>query len=147
MDRRVLEAWRRLAERNLFFRGMNAWLGFRRVQIPFDVADRVDGHTGWPWAHLMKLAMTAVASFSSAPLYLMIVVASGFAVLALILGLQTLYFKFNGHAVDGFTTVILLILILGSAIMFGLGLMGVYIARIYVEVKGRPRYIIAEQVK
>jgi glycosyltransferase involved in cell wall biosynthesis len=147
MDRRVIDAWRRLCERNLFFRGMNAWLGFRRVQIPFDVADRVDGQTGWSLAHLMKLAMTAVASFSSAPLYLMNLAASGFAVLALLLGLQTLYFKFNGHAVDGFTTVILLILILGSAIMFGLGLMGVYIARIYDEVKGRPRYIIAEQLK
>lgn len=147
MDRRVLDAWRRLCERNLFFRGMNAWLGFRRVQIPFDVAERVGGRTGWSLAHLIKLAMTAVTSFSSAPLYLMIVVASGFAFLALLLGVQTVYLKFSGHAVDGFTTVILLILILGSAVMFGLGLMGVYIARIYDEVKGRPRYVIAELVK
>lgn len=147
MDRRVLDAWRGLCERNLFFRGMNAWLGFRRVQIPFDVAERVGGQTGWSLAHLIKLAMTAVTSFSSAPLYLMIVVASGFAFLALLLGVQTVYLKFSGHAVDGFTTVILLILILGSAVMFGLGLMGVYIARIYDEVKGRPRYVIAELAK
>lgn len=147
MDRRVLDAWRSLCERNLFFRGMNAWLGFRRVQIPFDVAERVGGQTGWSLAHLIKLAMTAVTSFSSAPLYLMIVVASGFAFLALILGVQTVYLKLSGHAIDGFTTVILLILILGSAVMFGLGLMGVYIARIYDEVKGRPRYVIAELVK
>ncbi len=147
MDRRVLNAWLRLYERNLFFRGMNAWLGFRRVQIPFDVAERAGGQTGWSSIKLLKLAMTAVTSFSSAPLYLMILVAVVFAALALPLGLQTLFLKIRGHAVDGFTTVILLILILGSMVMFGIGLVGVYVARIYEEVKGRPRYVIAEQVK
>jgi glycosyltransferase involved in cell wall biosynthesis len=147
MDRRVLDAWRRLSEHILFFRGMNAWLGFRRVQIPFDVPERASGQTGWSLVQLIKLAMTAMTSFSSAPLYLILFVGMGFAAFAFVLGLQTLYSKFIGHAVDGFTTVILLILILGGVVMFGLGLIGVYIARIYDEVKGRPRYIIAEHVK
>lgn len=146
MDRRVLDAWRRLGERNLFFRGMNAWLGFKRIQIPFDIVDRVDGKSGWSVIQLMKLALTAVTSFSSAPLYIMIFVGLIFSTFALIIGLQTAYLKFGGHAVDGFTTVILLILIVGGVVSFGLGLIGVYIARIYDEVKGRPRYIIAEQV-
>lgn len=147
MDRRVLEAWRKLRERNLFFRGMNAWLGFYRIQIPFDVAERVNGRTSWSLFKLMKLALTAVTSFSSVPLYLMIFLGVAFGLVALPLALQALYLKFNGYAVDGFTTVILLILVLGSAVMFSLGLMGVYIAKIYDEVKARPRYIISEQVR
>ena len=65
MDRRVLDAWQRLGEHILFFRGMNAWLGFRRVQLPFDVAERSSGQTGWSLVQRTKLAMTAVTSFSS----------------------------------------------------------------------------------
>jgi glycosyltransferase involved in cell wall biosynthesis len=147
MDRRVLDAWRKMDERNLFFRGMNAWLGFRRVQIPFDVADRVDGESNWSIIQLARLAVTAVTSFSSAPLYLLSLTGLGFSIFACAVGLQTIYFKISGQAVDGFTTVILLLLILGGAIMLGLGLIGLYIARIYDEVKGRPRYVVAERVE
>ena len=146
MDRRVLDAWRRMGERNLFFRGMNAWLGFRRVQIPFNVEERVGGESGWSIIQLARLAMTAVTSFSSMPLYLLIAAGLGFALFAALIGGQTLYLKLSGHAVEGFTTVILVLLILGSAVMLGLGLIGIYIARIYEEVKGRPRFVIAEQV-
>lgn len=147
MDRRVLEAWRKMGERNLFFRGMNAWLGFRREQVLFDVAERVGGKSGWSISQLARLAMTAVTSFSSAPLYLLLAAGLGFAGFAIVLSLQTLYLKLSGHAVDGFTTVILLLLILGSAVMLGLGLIGIYIARIYEEVKGRPRYVVAERAE
>nr|WP_315488474.1 glycosyltransferase family 2 protein [uncultured Rhodoferax sp.] len=146
MDRRVLDAWRGMGERNLFFRGMNAWLGFRRVQIPFDVPDRTGGESNWSVLQLVRLAMTAVTSFSSAPLQLITFTGAGFAVFALVLGTQTLYQKIAGHAVDGFTTVILLLLVIGGAVMLGLGIIGTYIARIYEEVKGRPRYIVAERV-
>jgi glycosyltransferase involved in cell wall biosynthesis len=146
MDRRVLDAWRGMGERNLFFRGMNAWLGFRRVQIPFDVPDRTGGESNWSVLQLARLAMTAVTSFSSAPLQLITFTGAGFAVFAIVLGTQTLYQKIAGHAVDGFTTVILLLLVIGGAVMLGLGIIGTYIARIYEEVKGRPRYIVAERV-
>lgn len=147
MDRRVLEAWRGMSERNLFFRGMNAWLGFRRVQIPFDVANRVEGESNWSIVQLARLAITAVTSFSSAPLHLLSLAGLIFSIFAFLLGLETLYIKISGQAVDGFTTVILLLLILGGAVMLGLGLIGVYIARIYDEIKGRPRYVIAERVE
>jgi glycosyltransferase involved in cell wall biosynthesis len=147
MDRRVLDAWRQMGERNLFFRGMSAWLGFRRVQIPFNVEERVGGESGWSIIQLAKLALNAVTTFSSAPLYLLIATGLGFALFALVLGVQTLYQKLIGNAVDGFTTIILLLLILGTAVMLGLGLIGIYIARIYGEVKGRPRFVIAERAE
>lgn len=147
MDRRVVSAWQSLGERNLFFRGMNAWLGFRREQIPFDVGDRAEGRSGWSVLQLVKLALTAVTSFSSAPLYLIMAMGMIFLGIAFVIGVQTIYMKITGMAVDGFTTVILLLLLVGGVLSFGLGLMGVYIARIYDEVKGRPRYIIAEQTE
>ena len=145
MDRRVLDAWRSLGERNLFFRGMHAWLGFRRVQLPFEVPERAGGHSGWSAWALLRLAITAVTSFSSAPLQLISLAGGAFALFALVLGVQTLYQKMSGHALDGFTTVILLLLVIGSVTMLGLGIIGSYIARIYDEVKARPRYIIAER--
>ena len=147
MDRRVLQAWRRMGEHNLFFRGMNAWLGFKRVQIPFNVPERAGGESTWSVLQLTRLAMTAVTSFSSAPLQLITLTGAAFAVFALLLGGQTLYLKIFGRAVDGFTTVILLLLVIGGAVMLGLGIIGTYIARIYEEVKGRPRYIVAERLE
>ena len=147
MDRRVLQAWRRMGEHNLFFRGMNAWLGFKRVQIPFNVPERTGGESTWSVLQLTRLAITAVTSFSSAPLQLITLTGAAFAVFALLLGGQTLYLKIFGRAVDGFTTVILLLLVIGGAVMLGLGIIGTYIARIYEEVKGRPRYIVAERLE
>lgn len=147
MDRRVLEAWRGMGERSLFFRGMNAWLGFKREQIPFDVPVRIGGQSSWSTFQLIKLAMTAVTSFSTIPLHLVTLTGIAFAVFAFILGAQTLYLKISGEAIDGFTTVIILILVTGGVVMLGLGIIGTYIERIYEEVKGRPRYVIAEQVE
>jgi glycosyltransferase involved in cell wall biosynthesis len=144
MDQKVLSAWKQMGESNLFFRGMNAWLGFKRTQIEFSVAPRAGGSSGWSLLKLLRLGITAVTSFSSAPLYMLVLMGLGFGFFALILGIQTLYMKLSGHALDGFTTVIFLILLLGSAIMFGMALMGVYIAQIYDEVKHRPRYVIRE---
>ena len=147
MDQRVLQAWLKLGERNLFFRGMHAWLCFRRVQLPFDVPERAGGHTSWSLWSLLRLAVTALTSFSSAPLQLISLAGAGFGMVALVLGVQTLYLKLSGTAIPGFTTVILLLLLIGSVMMIGLGIIGSYIARIYDEVKGRPRYIVAEQAR
>lgn len=146
VDRKVVEAWLQMGERNLFFRGMIAWLGFRHVQLPFTVPDRVSGHSRWSVFSLIKLSLTAITAFSSLPLQL--VTISGFIFLgfSIVLGIQSLWLKLTGNAVEGFTTVILLLLIIGSIIMISLGIIGVYVARIYEEVKRRPRYVIAEML-
>jgi glycosyltransferase involved in cell wall biosynthesis len=146
MDRRVIDAWLKLGEHSLFFRGMVAWLGFRHVQIPFMVQDRVEGQSHWSVFQLIRLAVTAVTAFSSFPLHFITLAGMGFLVFAVILGSQTLFYKLVGEAVSGFATVILLLLIIGGALMIGLGVIGEYISRIYDEVKGRPRYIIAERI-
>jgi glycosyltransferase involved in cell wall biosynthesis len=146
LDRRVLAEWRALPERNLFFRGMVAWLGFRRVQVPFSVSPRAGGASRFtPWA-LLNLGLTAVTAFSTVPLRLVSLVGGLFLLFSVALGLQTLWMWGAGHAVSGFTTVILLLLVLGSAVLIALGVIGEYLARIYQEVKGRPRYVAAERI-
>jgi glycosyltransferase involved in cell wall biosynthesis len=146
MDRRAVDAYLQMKERNVFFRGMSAWVGFRRVQLPFVVANRASGASSWSLKSLMRLGLTAVTSFSGAPLYLVLIGSVIFAILAFLMMLQTLYRFIIGDALSGFTTVILLELIIGAVLMFGIGLIGLYLARIYDEVKARPRYIVAETV-
>lgn len=144
LDRKVVEAWRGLTERTTFFRGLSAWLGFRRTTFKFIVADRTIGQSKWRLSHLIRLSSSAVTAFSARPLQLITLMGGLSVIGALILIIQTLITYCAGHAADGFTTVILLQLLIGGLIMISLGLIGVYIGRIYDEIKGRPRYIISE---
>ena len=145
IDRRVLEAWARMGERNVFFRGMSAWLGFKRKALPFEVAPRAGGSSGWSPVRLIRLGLTGVTAFSSAPIHVITAMGCLFLVFAVLLGLHTLYNWRYGGAQTGFTTVIVLVLMVGSMILIGLGVIGLYVARIYEEVKGRPRYVVCEQ--
>jgi glycosyltransferase involved in cell wall biosynthesis len=144
MDRKVLEAWRRMGERNVFFKGMSAWLGFRRKRLFFNVEPRVGGKSAWSSLGLMRLAVNGITSFSSLPVHIITLMGTVFLCFAILLGANSLAQWFRGEAVTGFTTVNLLLLIIGSMLMIGLGIIGEYIAKIYDEVKGRPRFVIAE---
>ena len=144
LSRKALDAWSRLPERNLFFRGMSLWIGYPRAEIPFSVAPRTVGRSGWGYGKLTQLAISALTAYSSAPLRLVALSGMLFSIFALILGLHTLFNYFSGQAVSGFTTVILLLLLVGAAILFGLAVIGEYIGRIYEEIKQRPRYLVAD---
>ncbi len=147
MNRKALNAWLEMRERNVFFRGMTAWMGFTSVQIPFQVVERSAGKSSWSYLKRLKLALIGLTAFSSFPLQLVTFAGALFFVFAVVLGAQTLYKKLAGHSVTGFSTVILLELIIGSSLMISLGIMGEYLARIYEEVKGRPRYVITESIE
>lgn len=147
VNRRVVDAYLALPERGKFFRGLTRWLGFAESIVPFRVAPRTDG-TGSRWSvrGLLRYGWAAVLSFSGVPLRLVRYLAIGMMIFALLLGLQTLAQKLSGHAVEGFTTVILLMLLIGSAILFALGIIGDYMERIYIEAKRRPNYVVGEYV-
>ncbi len=147
LDARIVAAWRLLNERQTFFRGLTTWLGFPRAQVFFEVPERAGGTTKWSVFNLVRLALRAITSFSSLPLQLVTSLGIVFFLGAVPLGIEALYLKLRGDAVDGFTTVILLLLIIGSTLMVSLGIIGTYIARIFEEVKGRPRYIIADSAE
>jgi dolichol-phosphate mannosyltransferase len=145
LDSQVVESIRRFDERNLFFRGIINWVGFKTVQHPFHVEERVNGTSHFSTAKLAMLAINATVSYTSKPLYITIISGLLFLFFAVILGIQTLANYLVGNALDGFSTVILVLLITGSMIMISLGIIGIYISRIYDEIKARPRYIIKDK--
>jgi glycosyltransferase involved in cell wall biosynthesis len=146
MNRRAVDAWQQMRERNVFFRGMTAWLGFTHVQIPFEVPERAAGTTGWSFPTRLKLALTGISAFSSLPLQFVTIAGLLFFAFSVVFGLYTLVLQLAGRSVSGFATVILLLLIIGSLLMLSLGIIGEYLARIYEEVKRRPRYVIASSI-
>ena len=143
MDRAVVDAFLSLPEVQIFFRGTTSWLGFESTTIPIEIAPR-PGQSGSKWSlrKLIRLGLDALLSFTSAPLHLVTLAGSLYLLVALALGAQTLFRWATGDAVTGFTTVILLLLGTGGLVLVGLGVMGEYVARIFDEVKARPRYLV-----
>lgn len=146
MDRKAVEALLSMPERNAFFRALSSWVGYRTTSVEFDVQERTEGESKWSTWSLIKYAVRNIVGFSSAPLQMITVAGVLTLLLAVVLGIQSLVKYFCGHALEGFTTVFLLLLIIGSLIMLSLGVIGIYIAKIYEEVKGRPRYFIARKI-
>lgn len=144
LDRQVVEAIHSLGDRNLFFRGMTAWLGFPVTQVSFDVQDRVGGDRNMSLKARIRLAIVSITSFTTAPLRLIINIAFLFIVLSLLFASYTIYQKIIGRAVEGFTTVIVLELFIGGTVLLALGIIGNYLACIYEEVRQRPRYLLLE---
>ena len=147
MDRQAAEEFLKLPERNVFFRALSSWVGFKTTYVEFDVQEREAGESKWSFKSLVRYAVNNITSFSAAPMQIVTFFGVVFFVFAVLLGIQSLYMYFSGHAVAGFTTVILLLRLVGSILMFSLGVIGYYIAKIYDEVKMRPRYIISEVIK
>lgn len=147
MDRQAAEEFLKLPERNVFFRALSSWVGFKTTYVEFDVQEREAGESKWSFKSLVRYAVNNITSFSAAPMQIVTFFGVVFFVFAVLLGIQSLYMYFSEHAVAGFTTVILLLLLVGSILMFSLGVIGYYIAKIYDEVKMRPRYIISEVIK
>ncbi|MDA0653406.1 MAG: hypothetical protein O3C49_09050, partial [Proteobacteria bacterium] len=128
-----------------FFRGLIGWLGLKQTDLMFDVAPRAGGQTNWSFLMLAKLAINSVVSFSTIPLQMVTLLGFGFLIFSLVFAGQTLWVKLSGGAVEGFATVILLQLLIGAILMIGLGIVGQYVAKIFDEVKRRPRYLIQEE--
>ncbi|MBR2407745.1 MAG: glycosyltransferase family 2 protein [Lachnospiraceae bacterium] len=147
LDRKVVDAMKQMPERMTFFRGMSAWVGFDRTTFEFEVSERVDGTSKWSLKRLISLAVTAVTSYTSAPLHCITILGIIMFLGAIVLGIQTVYMKLAGYAQDGFTTVILLLLLIGSMIMISLGIIGLYLMKMYHEIKGRPRYLASRVIR
>ena len=144
LDRKVIDAWLDMRERNTFFRGMITWLGYRRKQITFSVPRRRLTQSRWSFFGLFRLAINAITAFSSLPLQAVTILGGLFLFCAILFSAYALVLYFTGLALPGFTTVIILELLIGGVLMISLGVIGTYIAQIYQEVKYRPRYIVEE---
>ncbi len=142
LDRAVVTAYCQLPEHGRFFRGLVKWMGYDAVQIPFDVAESTRARSVWGNTALFRYAINSITSFTAYPLQIVTLLGGLTFLVSLVIGGMALFDKLSGAAVDGFTTVILLILIIGSVLMFSVGLIGIYVGRIYEEVKRRPGYLI-----
>ncbi len=147
IDRRVTEALSRMPERLTFFRAMSSWVGFRTAKVYFKVAEREDGESKFTLRSLIRYAVNSITSFTSAPMQIVTVCGLITFVISVIMGIDTLYNKFFGGSAEGFSTVIILQLLTSSIIMFSLGVIGFYLAKIYEEIKSRPRYIVRDIAK
>ncbi|MBR3635201.1 MAG: glycosyltransferase [Lachnospiraceae bacterium] len=146
LDRMVIDSMLSFPEAAPFFRGLSRWVGFRSVKVPFEVSERRFGKSKWSTTGLIKYAIHNITIFSADPLQLVTVMGVIFIIASIFLGGEALYRYFTQTALGGFTTVIGLILLTGGIIMISLGIIGLYISKIYDEVKDRPRYIIEKRI-
>ena len=154
IDRKVLEVINQLPEKNRFFRGLRAWSGFRQAGVSYERQPRAAGFTKYPLSKLIRLASDGIFSFSTAPLtgvFLIGITMSSVSFVALIfvLALRTFDFPIFGMRasdVQGFSSTILTVLLIGGIQLVSTGVLGEYIGRIYNETKGRPSYVIRQRV-
>ena len=145
LDKRAVEALRRLPERNRFMRGLTVWIGFRQSSVPYVRDPRHAGETRYRWRTLMKISLDAISSFSHVPLQ--IATVAGFVVsFFAFLGIPyVIVNRLLGFYVEGVSTLMFAVLLLGGIQLITLGIIGEYVSRIYDEVKRRPLYVVSER--
>jgi dolichol-phosphate mannosyltransferase len=145
LDRKAIDVLINMPEKNVFFRALSSWIGFSSTYVEFDVAEREAGESKWSPVSLIKYAINNITSYSTAPMQIVTVLGVIMLLISLVLGSVAVVQKIIGYALDGFTTVILLLLFSSSITMISLGIIGYYIAKIYDEVRGRPKFIVSER--
>lgn len=145
MKRTMVNAVLNMTEYHRFSKGIFSWVGFNTEYIPYEVAEREHGESKWNTGKLIKYALDGIVAFTTAPLKIAIGIGFGFSFLSMlylvVVVIQKLFF---GIDVPGYATIIVLILLLGGLILFCLGIIGEYVAKIYVQVKNRPIFIERE---
>ena len=144
MSRRALDALLAMPEQARFIRGMVAWIGFKQLPIAYDREERFAGETKYPLSKMVRFALDALTSFSSAPLKLASHAGLALSAGSLLLILYIAYAWLSGRSIAGWTSLMLVVVILGAVQMFVLALMGEYIGRLYNQAKQRPLYIVQE---
>lgn len=145
LDRQVADALLRCPERDRFFRGLVAWVGFHQVDIPFDVAPRAAGTSSWSVLGLFRYSFSNLIAFSSFPLQAVAAVGLVGVALSLLLIMQTAVRFLLGKSLDGFTTVIIAQAAFSSLVLLAVGVLAIYLAKLYDAQKLRPSYIVRNE--
>ena len=147
IDRKVLEAFREMPERDRFVRGMFAWLGFKQTEVAFHRPARAAGETKYPFWKMLKLAVSGLVSFSDAPLKLAIWTGATVSALAVVYGMYSIVAGlFSDSVVRGWTSTVVIVSFLCGLNMLLTGMVGLYVGRIHAEVKRRPLYVVSKKV-
>ncbi len=148
LDRKCIEALKELRENERYTKGLFCWIGFKKKEIQFDRGDRVAGASNWNFRSLFNLAIEGIVSFTTVPLRIASIL--GFIIALISFTLMIFYFGkalILGDEVQGFPTLITLILFLGGTQLLFIGVLGEYIGRIFIETKHRPTYLVREYVQ
>ena len=145
LDRKVLDEIIKLKERTRFFRGLAVWVGFRQGEIAFTVKQRRAGKTKWSFKKLFALAVDAITTFTAKPLIWTAYLGVMGIIIAIIMVLVAVFEKILGLAVEGWPTLVVVVIFFGSMILLALGIIGIYLIKIYEELKGRQHYIISDK--
>jgi dolichol-phosphate mannosyltransferase len=148
MDRKVINEFNALKEKNKYIRGLISWMGFKQMPCYYEREKRFAGETKYPFRKLLKLALTGIFYFSKKPLN----VATSLGFVSIVLGL--LYaawvfvsrLLFDNYIISGWTSTIIIIIFFGGVQLLTIGVLGQYIGNIFDEAKGRPEYIVSEKV-
>ncbi|MCQ2342944.1 MAG: glycosyltransferase family 2 protein [Paludibacteraceae bacterium] len=146
MSRRALEALSQYPERNLYLRGMIPTIGFRTATVDDTISERTAGKSKYTLSKMLRLASDGITSFSSQPMTIVLVLGVLMLVVALGMGVYVLVSLLTGHYVPGWSSLMLSMWFIGAVITIGIGICGAYIGKMYIEVKHRPLYIVADQL-
>jgi glycosyltransferase involved in cell wall biosynthesis len=144
MTRRAVDVLNSMPEHHRFIRGMVSWIGLRQEALPYDRAARFAGETKYPLSKMIKFAIDAITGFSVRPLRMASYLGLAFGALCVVLMAYVLGSYFLGYTVEGWTSLAIIMLAMGSVQLFVAGVMGEYLGRLYMESKGRPLYVIQE---
>ena len=147
LDRKVVDILNRIPERKGFFRAISFWVGFNKTTVEFEVNDRLEGESKWSTMGLLKYAISNISAYSTAPMQIVTVLGLLMLGISIVFSIWALVDKICGRALEGMTTVIIILIFIGSIMMISLGVIGYYVARIYEEIKGRPKYIVSSSCR
>jgi polyisoprenyl-phosphate glycosyltransferase len=142
-DKKVISALKQFPERTRFMKGLYAWIGYKKIGVPFEVQERAGGGSSFNLVRLFELAIAGITSFSDIPLRVWGLIGFAISLFSLVYAVymvtSTLLF---GTDFPGFPTIVVAIMFLGGIQLLSIGILGEYIARIFTEVKQRPQYLI-----
>ena len=148
INRRVANKLNEMPESHRFIRGMISWVGFRQVALPYERDPRYAGVTKYPFTMLLRLAIDAITGFSVLPLRVATLIGLSVAGLGFIFAIYLILLYFiHGIAIEGWTSLAVLVLMLGGIQLLVIGIIGEYLGRLYMQSKGRPIYIIQDLIK
>ncbi|MHC1778216.1 MAG: glycosyltransferase family 2 protein [Lentimicrobium sp.] len=143
LDRKVVDALKQFNENYIFLRGLIPWMGFKQTSVHFEPSERLSGQTKYSFIRMLRLALDGITSFSSRPLYLSIAIGSVIAGLAFLYGIYAVYVHlFTEDALPGWTSITASVLFIGGIQLIMLGIIGIYLGKLFIENKKRPNYLI-----
>lgn len=147
LDRSAVKALINMPEKNVFFRALSSWIGYKTAVVKYDVNERKEGRSKWGFKKLTKYAISNITSFSSMPMQIITILGASMLLASIILTIIAIKDYITGVALGGFTTVIILVCFTSSTIMISLGILGYYISKIFEQVQNRPKFIIWETTR